>query len=116
MENQEKVTDEQLKAFCVAVDEMLIADYGKDAKEGESKEDYAKRVHGIQPTTFERGQKWVRIVKNAWQRSAFCFVDASNGNIHKANTWKTPEKKHVRGNIKNGANDVTPYGAVYLRG
>lgn len=116
MENQEMVTDEQLKAFCAAIDEKLLAHYGNSAKDGESAEDYAKRVHGVQATTFERGQKWVRIVTNLHQRSAFCFVDASNGNIHKTDSWKTPEKKHVRGNIKNGADDVTVYGAVYLRG
>lgn len=47
-------------------------------------------------------------------RSAFCFVDMSNGDILKAASWSAPAK-HARGNIANGAKDLTRFGAIYLR-
>ncbi len=117
MENQENipVTEEALKAFCAAVDEKIIAQYGDGHEENELPIEYAIRVHGFEPTIYESGKKYARIVKRTNGRSAFCFVDLANGNIHKADGWKAPEKKHVRGNIKNGADDVTAYGTVYLR-
>jgi hypothetical protein len=63
----------------------------------------------------ERGQKYIRIVVEKPQRSVFCFVDAQTGDILKAAGWKTPAKG-ARGHIRNGAKDVTPYGAVYKVG
>lgn len=110
-----EITDEQLKAFCGEVDKLIITHYGEGHNSEETDLDYAKRVHNFEPTTFERGKKYARIVKNVNQRSAFCFIDLTNGNIHKADSWKAPEKKHVRGNISNGAADVSAYGTKYLR-
>ena len=109
------VTEKELKEFCAAVDEKIIANYGAPHNENETPLEYAKRVHHFQPTRFMLGQKFARIVRHTGQDSAFCFVDLANGNIHKADGWKAPEKKHVRGNIANGAADVTAYGTVYLR-
>src|SRR5262245_14317228 len=98
------ITDQQLSDFCTAVHAKIKANLGPEAE----------TVHGLKPTTFERGPKYARIVKNDHQRSVFCFVELATGNILKAAGWKAPEKNHVRGNIANGAADVTPYGAQYI--
>lgn len=51
------------------------------------------------------GKKFARLVTSRTvdpsQRSAFCFIDLSNGNILKAAGWKGPAK-HARGNIRKG--------------
>ncbi len=69
-------------------------------------------------TTFtaEVGKKYARIVKSDMgdSRSAFCFVDLATGAILKAAGWSSPAK-HARGNISNGAADLGPYGAYYLK-
>lgn len=90
------VTDDQLTDFCAAVQQVTTA---------------ADRQLEI---SFERGQKYARIVEEGNQRSVFCFVDLSNGDILKAAGWKAPAK-HARGNIANGATQVGPYGPAYLR-
>lgn len=65
----------------------------------------------------EKGRKFIRIVsKDAAQRSAYCFIDMTNGNVLKAAGWKGPAK-HARGNIFNddsGVGAVGPYGANYM--
>lgn len=101
------ITDSQLTAFCDAVTEKVAAWL----------EDAATPERGFAPVTFQRGPKYARIVKTAYhQRSAFCFVDLATGAIYKAGGWKAPEpKRHVRGNIANGAADVSAYGANYMR-
>lgn len=103
------ITNEAINEFIAAVNVML-ADHT------------AKR--GFQWETFveaDIGKKRVRIVKRErWNgkvtdnRSAFCFVDLETGAILKAASWAAPAK-HARGNIANGAADLTQYGAVYLR-
>lgn len=66
----------------------------------------------------EPGRRYVRLVKvDAASRSAYCFVDTTNGNVLKSASWKAPAKG-ARGNIYNSDNGLTgmgPYGAVYLR-
>ena len=70
--------------------------------------------------TVEPGRKYAKIVRSystGGGRSVFCFVDMTNGNVLKAETWKKPAK-HARGNIftpDNGASAVTEYGAHYMR-
>ena len=53
---------------------------------------------GVQP-----GRKYARLVTmfNGRNRSAFAFVDLSNGDILKAAGWNDPAK-HARGNIRVG--------------
>lgn len=90
-------TDAQLAAFCAAAQKVT------DAADRDIK------------LTYERGNKYARIVEEMGsQRSVFCFIDLSNGDILKAASWKTPAK-HARGNIINGASEVGPYGPKYLR-
>jgi len=65
--------------------------------------------------SVEFGRKYARIVKEDFgSRSAFCFVEMTTGDILKSAGWKVPAKG-IRGNIRNGAADVTQYGAVYFR-
>ena|SRR6218665_2967328 len=97
-----------------AINEFLGAVNAKLAKHyGESK--FSAVV------SADWGKKYVRIVRHdvfeGVKReggSAFCFVDIETGAILKAASWKTPAK-HARGNIANGAADLTAYGAIYLR-
>lgn len=103
------VTETEIKAFCEAVQDKVT--------EGRPSKVFKYTI------SAEWGKKNIRIVVNETTDSTpfyknisvFCFVDIETGNILKAAGWKAPAKG-VRGNIKNGANDVTAYGAVYLRG
>ncbi len=63
-----------------------------------------------------KGRKYTRIVENhaGNYRSVFCFVENATGNILKSASWATPAKG-VRGNIANGASQVSAYGAAYYR-
>ncbi len=77
-------------------------------------------VCGEPQLSAEMGRRYVRIVKTLYRdptnRSVFCFVDTTTGNVLKAAGWKAPAK-HARGNIyadDNGAGAVSAYGARYL--
>jgi hypothetical protein len=62
--------------------------------------------------TFSTGKKYARIKESGG--GVFCFVNLADGTILKAASWNTPAKQS-RGNIANGAKDVTAYGAAYIR-
>jgi len=66
----------------------------------------------------ERGKRYVRIVvsDDGVGRSAYCFVDTTNGDVLKSEGWKAPAKG-PRGNIfaENPIAGVTPYGAARAR-
>jgi len=66
----------------------------------------------------EVGTRYVRIVQNTpGSRSAWAFVDKTNGDVLKAASWKAPAK-HARGNLfdeSNGLKYIGPYGPAYLR-
>lgn len=50
------------------------------------------------------------------QKSAYCFVDQTNGNILMPATWKKPAK-HARGNIfdmDNGIENCGLFGVAYM--
>lgn len=71
--------------------------------------------------TLMEGKRYIRVVVTTaagqGQRSSYCFIDKTNGNVLKSASWKQPERKHPRGNIYD-ANPIagcTPYGTVYLR-
>lgn len=68
---------------------------------------------------FEDNQKYIRvfITQYSGSRSAYCFIDKSNGDILKAAGWKAPEKKNPRGNIfvEGFESCLTFCGVVYLR-
>jgi hypothetical protein len=96
-------SDAALTAFCAAVDavrEHYHAANGFSMDRG--------------TVTFTRGAKNARIVLKDSQTSVHCFVDLANGNILKSASWAKPANG-VRGNIINGAAQVGPHGAAYLR-
>lgn len=69
---------------------------------------------------IEAGKKYARLVAfnpSTKGRSAFGFVDLTNGDILKAAGWSAPAKG-VRGNVFNSdfLKAFTPYGVVYKRG
>lgn len=61
------------------------------------------------------GRRYIRIVAwNGVQRSAWAFIDTTNGDILRPAGWKAPAK-HARGNIYNEKYTVTPWGPPYLK-
>ena len=63
---------------------------------------YAAQGWGNSPPvlSFEKGNRYMRLVKDQHgQRSAFGFVDRTNGDVLKASSWKAPAKNFARGNI-----------------
>lgn len=70
------------------------------------------------------GRKYIRVVRADYtdtgetiSRSAYCFIDTTNGNVLKAAGWKAPAKG-ARGNIYdayNGLNRMSWTGAGYNR-
>lgn len=68
---------------------------------------------------MKKARRYVRIVKSDdfGATSVYCFVDKTNGNVLKADGWKSPAK-HARGNIYdeyNGLRCMGAYGPAYLR-
>ncbi len=68
---------------------------------------YAARYGNLEPPTIEvspQGRKYKRIFANHFptrrftKRMVVCFVDAGNGDVLKASSWKAPAP-HSRGNI-----------------
>jgi len=69
-----------------------------------------KIIIGVKP-----GKKYVKITCD--NRSVYCFIDTTNGDILKPASWKAPAK-HARGNIFEsdlGIHCCGPYGVAYLR-
>jgi hypothetical protein len=67
--------------------------------------------------SVDLGKRYIRVVKtnDSCNRSVYCFVDKTNGNVLKAASWKAPAK-HARGNIYTTWNyGVNEYGANYLK-
>ncbi len=70
--------------------------------------------------SVEPGRRYAKIVRSystGGGRSVFCFVDLTNGDVLKSETWKKPAK-HARGSIftpDNGASAINEYGAHYMR-
>lgn len=57
---------------------------------------------GFEPYTFgyDKGKKYSRIwVDNGTQRFVCFFVQRDNGDVWKADGWKSPARNYVRGNI-----------------
>lgn len=67
--------------------------------------------------SVEPGRRYMKIVTNyGTNKSVYCFVDSTNGDILKAATWRAPAK-HARGNVftSKASDAVNHYGAHYLR-
>jgi hypothetical protein len=73
----------------------------------------------------EHGKRYIRIVDTEYNRetgekhsgSVYAFIDATNGDVLKAASYKTPAKQS-RGNIfdeHNGLKAMGPHGTAYLR-
>lgn len=67
-------------------------------------------------SAMEGGTRYTRIIlTNGSDRSVHSFVDNTNGDILKANGWKTPHPK-PRGNVFRLADGgFNHHGAIYLR-
>jgi hypothetical protein len=66
---------------------------------------------------MEMGRRYVRVTRQSVGssgKSAYCFIDITNGDVLKAESYKKPAK-HARGNIYSGKLGVTCYGGEYLR-
>jgi hypothetical protein len=81
---------------------------------------YAKASPNLTAPTVEinYGPRWIRVVLMQYgdQRSAYGFIDRTDGKLYKSASWKMPAK-HARGSIRN-ADPLTncgPYGMAYLR-
>lgn len=86
----------------------------KEANDADFMENYPRTFADNNQPWFEytRGAKWVKVLRcDKAQRSAFCFIDPTNGDIYKAANWNTPAKG-VRGNIFNDKLPLTG-GALY---
>jgi len=66
------------------------------------------------------GGQYIRVISGGKiDRSVYCFIDTTNGDILKAAGWKAPTKNDVRGNIMAadyGLSCVDHHGCIYLRG
>tara|TARA_Y100000593_G_scaffold88918_1_gene172074 strand:- start:60 stop:398 length:339 start_codon:yes stop_codon:yes gene_type:complete len=72
--------------------------------------------------TCKLGKKYYKIIENdnrGQARSVYCFIDSTNGNILKANSWNSPHKK-ARGSVLNDNESWKKvcllYGIVYANG
>jgi hypothetical protein len=68
--------------------------------------------------SVEYGRRYAKVVaSDRNQRSVYCFLDMSNGDILKAEGWAKPAK-HARGSLHEPSSwkdAVTAWGARYLR-
>jgi hypothetical protein len=63
------------------------------------------------------GKRYAKIIRtDGAGRSAFAFVDLTNGDVLKPASWAAPAKG-ARGNVNNidSWQTITPYGPKYLR-
>ena len=51
------------------------------------------------------GKKYIKVISVGRQTSVYCFIDKSNGNILKANSFNSPHKT-PRGNINSDTNGL----------
>lgn len=72
-----------------------------------------KTSHLPKKITTEDGRKFVRLVvsegPNQEARSAWGFIDKTNGNVLKAASWKAPAKNFARGNIYDKSNGLARF-------
>jgi hypothetical protein len=80
--------------FLTAAQKRVAEDYAEWTRE-------ALRNMGAGPKLEAmKGQRFIRLVStDGTSRSAFGFVDKTNGNVLKANSWKQPAQNFARGNI-----------------
>ena len=108
IDDPKPVDEAALASFLAAA--QLVVDQERNAK-------FPRLSRAV--LSADPGRKYVRIVIDAGegQRSVYGFVDMTNGNVLKAETWKKPAV-HARGNVHEPASLIaclTPYGIAYLR-
>jgi len=100
----EKVTEIELAAFVAALSAFINI---RDRRE------YPNCPANWRIIVSEPGKRYARLVEQdevpridqfngGLRRSAFCFIDLTNGDILKAASWSAPAK-HARGNIRVGS-------------
>jgi predicted hydrocarbon binding protein len=102
------VTENDLVKFCAEAqaigDEYMAKHYPNNKRD---------------TVSFEIGKRYARVFKvDGYHngRSAYCFIDMTNGNILKAAGWKAPAPNGVRGHISKGAASCCTWnGVAYLR-
>jgi hypothetical protein len=104
------VSDDDLNAFCAGVRALRIA-YATNA--GFTNEHV---LNDLRTVTFERNARYARIVVGkAPHRIVHCYVDVSNGDIHKGSA-RGPVARGKRGNMFiDGLRSVNEHGTRYLR-
>jgi hypothetical protein len=100
--------DTRLTAFVTMVQDVMDANY---RREGFT---IPAPVVSVDPN----GKKYVRITRqtNDSDKSVYCFVEKTTGNILKPAGWKGPAK-HARGNIYTddlGRSCCYPHSVAYL--
>ena len=72
----------------------------------------------LNPLEVMEGQRYVRVFhRDHGSRYCYCFVDKTNGDVLKSESWKKPAK-HARSSIWDedyGLSGLGPYGAKYLK-
>jgi hypothetical protein len=88
------------KAFAQALEAYI--DAIQQASDTNFKENYKVLWDSGQAPKFKYmpGDKFVRITREDVQKSVFCFVEISTGDIYKPASWSA-RAKGVRGNIYN---------------
>lgn len=89
-----------IKTFAQALETYI--DAIQAASDKEFKENYPVLWDNGQAPKFKYmpGDKFVRITREDSQKSVFCFVEISTGDIYKPASWNA-RAKGVRGNIYN---------------
>jgi hypothetical protein len=96
-----KVNGTDLEGFFAAAKEKTQADLG-----------------------YEVGQRYARVFydyNNKQNRSVYCFVDLTNGNVLRPDGWRRPNLKvrnSIQGNIydeQKGCGNMRPSGTDYLK-
>lgn len=75
---------------------------------------FTKDKENFVKMTKTEGKRYVKLINNA---SVYCFIDKTNGDILKAESWTKPAK-HARGNIfkpEEWEKNLEKYGPRYLR-
>ena len=85
--------------------------------------EYMARLYPNNPKVHLKaiqGSRYIKIVRqeiDSTGRSAWAFIDRTNGDVLKPASWATPAK-HARGCIFDqwgGMKSIGPYGPAYLR-
>lgn len=75
------------------------------------------RLSPLPAVTVEFGRRFARMWVDDRQKIIWCFVDMTNGDILKPESWRRPAM-HARGNLNNQDMDIakmTAHGPPYLR-